>query len=43
MAAGYKADTVATNMPISGGILMFRGSDAKDHTTMLTCRDARQG
>jgi hypothetical protein len=35
MAAGYKADTIATNMPISGGILMFRGSDAKDHTTML--------
>ena len=25
----------ATNMPISGGILMFRGSDAKDRTTML--------
>jgi hypothetical protein len=35
IAAGYKADTIATNMPISGGILMFRGSDAKDHTTML--------
>jgi hypothetical protein len=35
MAAGYKADTIASNMPISGGILMFRGSDAKDHTTML--------
>jgi hypothetical protein len=35
MAAGYKPDTIATNMPISGGILMFRGSDAKDRTTML--------
>jgi hypothetical protein len=30
--------------PISGGILMFRGSDAKDHTTMLILQgDARQG
>jgi hypothetical protein len=35
VAAGYKADTVATNMPIAGGILMFRGSDARDRTTML--------
>jgi hypothetical protein len=35
VAAGYKPDTVATNMPIAGGILMFRGSDAKDRTTML--------
>jgi hypothetical protein len=35
VSAGYKADTIATNMPIAGGILMFRGSDAKDRTTML--------
>ena len=35
VAAGYKPDTIATNMPIAGGILMFRGSDAKDRTTML--------
>lgn len=35
LAAGYKPDTVATNMPINGGVLMFRGSDAKDRTTML--------
>jgi len=35
MTGGYKADTVATNMPINGGLLMFRGSDEKDHTTML--------
>jgi hypothetical protein len=34
-AAGYKPETIASNMPINGGILMFRGSDAKDHTTML--------
>jgi hypothetical protein len=35
MSAGYKPDTIATNMPISGGLLMFRGSDAKEHTTLL--------
>ena len=35
LAAGYKPDTIATNMPINGGVLMFRGSDAKDRTTML--------
>ena len=35
VAAGYKPETIATNMPIAGGILMFRGSDAKDRTTML--------
>jgi hypothetical protein len=35
MTAGYKPDTVASNMPINGGLLMFRGSDEKDHTTML--------
>jgi len=35
VSAGYKPDTVATNMPINGGILMFRGSDAQDRTTIL--------
>lgn len=35
LSAGYKPDTIATNMPTNGGILMFRGSDAQDHTTML--------
>ncbi len=35
LSAGYKPDTVATNMPINNGILMFRGSDAKDRTTLL--------
>ena len=33
--AGYKADTVATNMPMNNGVLMFRGNDAQDHSTML--------
>ncbi|WP_315834110.1 hypothetical protein [Bradyrhizobium prioriisuperbiae] len=35
VSQGYKQDTIATNMPINGGILMFRGSDDKDRTTML--------
>lgn len=35
MAEGFKPETVATNMPISGGLLMFRGGDTKDHTAML--------
>ena len=32
---GFKPDTIATNMPIDGGILMFRGSDAKDRSVIL--------
>jgi hypothetical protein len=35
ISAGYKPDTVASNMPINGGLLMFRGSDDKGRTTML--------
>ena len=35
LAAGYKPDTIATNMPINGGLLMFRGGDVADRTTML--------
>ena len=35
MEAGYKADTISTNMPINGGLLMFRGSDARERTTVL--------
>jgi hypothetical protein len=35
LTEGYKPDTVATSMPINGGVLMFRGSDADQHTTML--------
>lgn len=40
ISAGYKPDTVATNMPINGGILMFRGSDAQQRTTMLILQGA---
>jgi hypothetical protein len=32
---GFAPDTVATNMPVNGGILMFRGSDPKGRTAML--------
>jgi hypothetical protein len=35
MGENFKPDTVATNMPINGGLLMFRGSDAKDRTVMM--------
>jgi hypothetical protein len=35
LESGYKPDTVATNMPVNGGLLMFRGSDARDHTTVM--------
>lgn len=35
LGAGYKQETIATNMPIANGILMFRGNDAKDRATML--------
>jgi hypothetical protein len=35
MSEGFKPESVATNMPINGGLLMFRGSDAKDRTTMM--------
>jgi len=35
MGAGYKPETIATNASVAGGLLMFRGSDAKDHSTIL--------
>jgi hypothetical protein len=35
LEAGYKSDTISTNMPINGGLLMFRGSDAHERTTVL--------
>jgi len=35
LAAGYKHESIATNMPIANGLLMFRGSDAKDRSTLL--------
>jgi len=35
MSEGFKPESIASNMPIGGGLLIFRGSDAKDHTAML--------
>lgn len=35
VSAGYKPETVASNMPINGGLLMFRGSDDKGRSTIL--------
>jgi hypothetical protein len=35
LGEGFKPESVATNMPVSGGILMFRGSDAQDHSVIL--------
>jgi hypothetical protein len=35
LGEGFKPESVATNMPASGGILMFRGSDAQDHSVVL--------
>ena len=32
---GFKPDSIAVNMPVAGGIVMFRGSDAKDHSVIL--------
>jgi hypothetical protein len=35
LTEGFKPDSIASNMPIGNGLLVFRGSDEKDHTAML--------
>ncbi|MFK4587780.1 hypothetical protein [Bradyrhizobium diazoefficiens] len=35
MGEGFKPDPIAVNMPVAGGIVMFRGSDAKDRSVIL--------
>jgi hypothetical protein len=35
LSEGFKPDTIAVNMPVNGGIVMFRGSDAKDRSVIL--------
>jgi hypothetical protein len=35
LESGYKPDSISTNMPVNSGLLLFRGSDARDHTTVL--------
>lgn len=32
---GFKQDSIAVNMPVNGGIVMFRGNDAKDRSVLL--------
>jgi len=40
LSEGFKPETIASNMPINGGLLVFRGSDAKGHTAMLILQGA---
>jgi hypothetical protein len=35
LTEGFKPDSIASNMPIGNGLLVFRGSDEKDRTAML--------
>jgi hypothetical protein len=35
LEAGYRPETIATNAVVAGGLVMFRGSDAADRTTLL--------
>ena len=35
LTEGFRPDTIASNAPINGGLLVFRGSDVDDHTVML--------
>jgi len=35
LTAGYEPQTIAQNLAVPNGVLMFRGSDAAGHTTLL--------
>ncbi|QAU47915.1 hypothetical protein [Bradyrhizobium guangzhouense] len=35
LSEGFKPDSIAVNMPVNGGIVMFRGSDSKDRSVIL--------
>lgn len=35
LSEGFKPDSIAVNMPVSGGIVMFRGSDTRDRSVIL--------
>lgn len=35
LGEGFKPESIAVNTPVAGGILMFRGSDAKDRSVIL--------
>ena len=43
MSAGYKADTIVSNVPLSNGLLTFRGADAAGHTTALLLEGSFSG
>ena len=35
LGEGFKPDSIAVNTPVNGGVLMFRGIDAKDRSVIL--------
>ncbi len=35
LSEGFKPESIAVNMPVNGGIVMFRGSDSKDRSVIL--------
>jgi len=35
MNEGFRPDTISVNTPVNGGLLMFRGSDARDRSVIL--------
>ena len=35
LSEGFKPDSIAVNTPVNGGVVMFRGSDAKDRSVLL--------
>ena len=35
LGEGFKPESIAVNTPVAGGVLMFRGSDAKDRSVIL--------
>ena len=35
LGEGFKPESIAVNTPVAGGLLMFRGSDAKDRSVIL--------
>ena len=43
LGAGYKPDTIVRDVPVSNGLLLFRGSDGAGHTTALMLQGAFSG
>ena len=40
LGAGYQPESIATNAVVNGGLMMFRGNDSKEHTTVLVLQGA---